>query len=103
MRPFVVGPSPVITPSPTMPRTHAATPRLCLLGVSTVPSSSLPTSTKADIVSSFLFQIRHCQAGAGERSMLHSHLGHMDSRRGVRRFDRKDVKISERASQGASI
>ena len=41
--------------------------------------------------------------GLSERSMLHSHLSHIDPRSQTRRLHRKDVEISKRASQGASI
>src|SRR5258705_12785793 len=76
MRPLVAGPSPVITPSRTMPRAYTATSRSSLFDISTAPISSSDISTKADIVLFFLlFRFQHFHAGANERLTLHSHFG----------------------------
>src|ERR1700680_2799946 len=82
MRPLVVGPSPVITPSRTMPRAYTATSRSPLFDISTAPISSSGIPTKADIVlfSSFSSRSQHFHAGANEWLTLHPHFGHIDLR-----------------------
>lgn len=59
----------MITPSRTMPRTNAATSRLSLFDISTVPISSSTISTKADIVvlSSSRFGVAKRARASGQR------------------------------------
>ena len=70
VRPLVVGPSPVITPSRTMPRTYTAMSRPSLLEISRPPISSSAISKKADIVLFFLlpgFGISRRRQASGSR------------------------------------
>src|SRR6478752_4279490 len=103
MRPLVVGPSPVITPSRTIPRAYTATSRSSLFDISTAPISSSEISTKADIVQFFLlldpaFPCRRKRAV----NVTFPFLGHIDSRSKARRFYRKDEGISAIASPDAT-
>src|SRR5258708_39874243 len=103
MRPLVVGPSPVITPSRTMPRAHTATSRSSLIDISTAPISSSDISTKADIVLFFLLPDPRISCGRKRAINVTSPFGPYRFESGARRFHRKDVEISQIASPHAQV